>query len=454
MSAEGSHLATTQPRREARVVGVLLILAYTVALVTPLVVAGIVRPKTDHTFLWELGKGFALAAVVILVLQFVLATRLRRICRHYGLDIVLRFHSGMAVFAVGLLVLHPLLFVAGGAGWGLLFSLEAPWYIWLGKIGLLLLLIQVVTSIFRRKMRLNFEKWRLLHNQAVVIVGLALVHSWFAGGDLRYRPMQILWLGLAGVSVLSYAYHKFYMPWIGKRRAYQVAEVSQEAHNVWTLSFQPPEGRDRFSYLPGQFHFISLYRGDKYDGEEHPFTISSSPTETGRLTSTIKESGDFTRTIGQTKPGAPVRVQGPFGRFSHVLRPQETDLVFIAGGIGITPLMSMLRYMRDTQAEVDVVMLYGNRTEQDIAFQEELSDITEGQWPRLSVIHVLSEAAEDWRGETGYIDIDKIRRYCGENSRKKAFYVCGPPPMMGMVIKTLRRLAVPAGCIHSEMFSL
>ncbi len=85
MSAEGSHLMTALPRRETRVNGVLLILAYMVALVTPLVVAGIVRPKTGHTILWELGKNFALVAVVILVLQFVLAARRRRICRHYGL---------------------------------------------------------------------------------------------------------------------------------------------------------------------------------------------------------------------------------------------------------------------------------------------------------------------------------------------------------------------------------
>ena len=135
MSANGSHLMTALPRRGTPVNGVLLIFAYMVALVTPLVVAGIVRPKTDHTILWELGKSFALVAIVILVLQFVLSARLRRLCRHYGLDMVLRFHSGMAVFAVVLLVLHPFLFVIAGAGWDLLLSLRVPWYIWVGKIG-------------------------------------------------------------------------------------------------------------------------------------------------------------------------------------------------------------------------------------------------------------------------------------------------------------------------------
>ncbi len=454
MSAEGSHLMTVLPRRGAPVKGVLLILAYMVVLVAPLVVAGIVRPKTGHTILWELGKSFALVAVVILVLQFVLAARLRRLCRHYGLDMVLRFHKGMAVFAVVLLVLHPFLFVIAGAGWDLLLSLRVPWYIWMGKIGLLLLLVQALTIIFRRKVRLDFEKWRLLHNQAVVIVSLVLVHSWFAGGDLRHRPMQILWIGLAAVAVLSYTYHKLYMPWIGRRHAYRVADVTPVTHNVWTLSFEPPEAQDQFLYLPGQFHFISLYRGDKYDGEEHPFTISSSPSQPGQVTSTINESGNFTSTIGETKPGDLVRIQGPFGRFTHVLRPEETDIVFIAGGIGITPLMSMLRYMWDNQADVDVLLVYGNRTERDIVFRAELDNIAEGARPRLSIVHILSEADKDWAGESGYVDEDKLRHYCGEGLADKSFYLCGPPAMMNIVTRTLRGLGVPAGSIHSERFSL
>ena len=128
--------------------------------------------------------------------------------------------------------------------------------------------------------------------------------------------------------------------------------------------------------------------------------------------------------------------------------------MFIAGGIGITPLMSMLRYMWDTRADVDVLLLYGNRTERDIVFRAELEQIAQDKLPMLSVVHVLSEADDNWAGQTGYIDGDKIRRYCGGDLSSKAFYVCGPPPMMTAVIKMLRRLGVPTGSIHSERFSL
>ena len=434
--------------------GVLLVVAYAAVLCSPLIVAGLIRPRTQQSFLWELGKSFALVGAMVLVLQFVLAARLRGVTRHFGLDAVLRFHRGMAIFAVVLIVLHPTLLAVGGGGWSLLTSVQMPWYIWLGKIALLLLVVQVLVALLRRTVRLSFETWRGLHNQALVILALVLLHSWVAGSDLRHRPMQALWLGLFTAAVTTYAYHKLYVPWQGRRRAYRVSDVHRETDNTWSLTLEPPEESHRFAFLPGQFHFVSLYRGDRYDSEEHPFTISSSPSEHSILRSTIKASGDFTGTVGNTRPGDRARVQGPFGRFSHLLHPEETDLVFIAGGIGITPLMSMLRHMRDTDAELRVLLLYGNRTEEDIVFREELEAMTQLPASRLEVVHVFSNADTSWDGERGYVDQECILRHCGEQLSRKAFYICGPPPMMDLVSRALRSLGVPADSLHSERFSL
>jgi ferredoxin-NADP reductase len=264
----------------------------------------------------------------------------------------------------------------------------------------------------------------------------------------------MLWLGLFAAAMASYAYHKVYVPWQGRRRAYRVAAVRPETHNTWSLVLEPPDGGHRFSFLPGQFHFVSLFRGDRYHGEEHPFTISSSPLAEGSLCSTIKESGDFTGTIATTSAGTPVRVQGPFGRFSYVLHPEETDLVFVAGGIGITPLMSMLRHMRETEADLRVLLLYGNRTEEDIVFRDELAAIAREPSPRLEVVHVLSQPSSAWAGERGHIDRDFILRHCGEDVTRKSFYLCGPPAMMDMVGQALRGLGVPPARLHTERFSL
>ncbi len=452
MTAQGEP--GTRACSASPVAACLLVAAYAAALAVPLIVAGAVRPETGEKLPWELGKSCALAAVVVLALQFPLAARLRGISRHFGLDMVLRFHRSLAVFGSLLLALHPALLAIGGGGRALLVSPTMPWYIWLGRAALLLVLVQSATSLFRRRLGLNFERWRALHNQATVILGLALVHSWMTGSDLRHRPMQALWLALFAAGATCYAYHKAYRPLVGRRHTYSVASLTPEARDVWTLGLVPPEGCGRPSFLPGQFHFLSLYRGDEYDGEEHPFTISSSPTGCGEVASTIKATGDFTRTIARTQLGTLVRVQGPFGRFSYLLHPEESDLVFIAGGIGITPLMSMLRHMRDTGADVDVLLLYGSRTEDDIAFRHEIEDIARRAPPRVTVVHVLSRPGRDWGGETGRVDRSRIARWCGDDLREKAFYICGPGAMMSTLTRTLRSLRVPPVRIHSERFAL
>jgi ferredoxin-NADP reductase len=231
-----------------------------------------------------------------------------------------------------------------------------------------------------------------------------------------------------------------------------VIDVKKEAGQVWTVKLAPPEGTEVFDYLPGQFQFITLKRRKDLPVEEHHWTISSSPTEKGYVISTIKALGDFTATIGETKVGDTATVHGPFGRFSHVLHPDEESLVFIAGGIGVTPMMSMLRYMRDTKSKIPVILLYGNRREEEIVFKDELKEIERGGHPALKVIHVLSNPGENWSGATGYIDREKIQKYCTD-LKGKGFYTSGPPGLVKATVKNLLDLSMEDRRIHMEIFS-
>jgi len=434
-----------------------LVALYLVLVLLPLLVAALQRHAAGYAVGYsarEFGKGFALVGIGILAMQFVLSARLRWMERPFGLDVVFRYHKVVAVLAIALVVSHPVLLAAGSGRWGLLYRFDQPWYILIAKLALLLLLVQAVTSLWRGRVRLGFERWRLLHNQAPAVFVLVFVHSRIVGLDVGMPPMQKLWWAMLGVVVVAYGYHKVVAPAIARRNAYHVAEVKRETRNVWTLRLEPPSGRRRFDCRPGQFHFIKLWRGQRgLPVEEHHFTISSSPTAP-HLASTIKESGDFTATIGDTSAGDEVSVRGPYGRFSYVFRARDRHFVFIAGGIGITPLMSMLRHMRDTEADVEVLLLYGNRTESDIVFQQELEQIAGGERPRLRVVHVLSETGEGWQGETGYVDREKIQRFVGERITGRTYYVCGPPPMARKVIADLRYLGVPQARIEYERFSL
>jgi predicted ferric reductase len=417
-----------------------------------LLLVAALRIHSPNLLVYEIARSFGLAGFVILAMQPVLVARLKWIERPFGMDMLSRFHKSMGIFVTAMMASHPVLMEFGG---GQVLGFSQPWYIWVGKAGIVLLLTHTLISVYSYRLGLTFEQWRRIHYVlAPLIIVLVFIHGLETGDDLKLPPMQFLWAGLLVAAAAAYIYHKVIIPARLRRSPYRVVDVQPEAPKVWTVKLAPPEGENLYSYQPGQFHFITFDRGRDLPVEEHHWTISSSPTQKAFVSSTIKESGDFTATIGLTRIGDTALVQGPFGRFSYTLYPKEKDFVFIAGGIGITPCMSMLRHMRDTRAEVDVMLLYANRTEKDIVFREELAAIEAGEAPRLKVVHILSGPEPGWNGETGYVDREKIARYLSDNMSEKAFYVCGPPAMNTKVIETLFAMGVPYPHIHTEVFSL
>jgi predicted ferric reductase len=429
------------------------IVLYSTVAVLPLVLAIFIAAEAP-SLLQEVGKSFALLGFMILFLQVLLAARIKWIERAFGMDILIRYHKHMGIFAALLILSHPLLLAAGERSWRLLLALDLPWPILLGKATLGLLLVNVLASIYQKAVRLKFETWRCLHDLlGPAAILFAFTHSWLVGAHLQSPAMKTLWVVTLVLAVSVYAYHRIIRPRKLRARAYRVTEVIPETEDVWTVNMAPPEGEPIPAYAPGQFHFLTFYRKAGLPVEEHHWTISSSPAQKDYVSSTIKALGDFTSTMGLTEKGDRVSVHGPFGRFSYVFHPEEKDLVFIAGGIGITPLMSMLRHMKDTRDERAVILLYANRTPSDIVFREELSEIEKGEFPALNTVHVLSRAGEDWSGEKGYIDKEKIEKYCGVQAGDKSYYVCGPPGMLSTVTATLKELGVPDSRIRIEIFS-
>ena len=433
--------------------GFLRIVLYTVIVLVPLLLAALYKPATDDGFLYEVGRGFALISFMVLNFQPLLASRFKWIERPFGLDIVIRHHKYMAVFATLLLISHPLLLSTGKKGLSIIIGTDVPWPVWLGRIAIVVLLVNMFFNFSSMRGRIRFDAWRNIHDLlGPLLLVLIFVHSFFQGGDLKIKQMELLWGLVSGAAVSVFVYHRLVRPSLLRRHAYNVIEVRQETRDVWTITLAPPEGIKRYDYLPGQFQFLTFFRDKGLPVEEHHWTISSAPGGGRYVSSTIKELGDFTSTIGKTKPGDTAAVHAPFGRFSYVLHPEERDLVFIAGGIGITPLMSMLRHMRETQSELPVLLLYANRSEEDIVFRSELQEIEADGHPRLKIVHVLSGAGEGWAGEVGYIDNEKIDRYCG-SSAGKAFYLCGPAGLIDGVIRILKARGVPDNNMHKEIFS-
>jgi predicted ferric reductase len=206
-------------------------------------------------------------------------------------------------------------------------------------------------------------------------------------------------------------------------------------------------------YLPGQFSFVS-FRAGSLPAEEHHFTLSSTPTRPDRSIFTIQCCGDFTSRIGRLRPGDTAILDGPYGLFSHCAYTDapSREIIMIAGGIGITPMLSMLRYMADVEYRRTVKLIWSNKTGLDVFCGQEL-DAMRHKMDGLTVHHLLT-AQPDYAGLKGRLDAAMLGRLLKNCSRSSRVFLCGPPAMMTSVAKNLRRLGFKAGSISTERFSL
>jgi predicted ferric reductase len=288
-----------------------------------------------------------------------------------------------------------------------------------------------------------------VHQLVFAAVAAATVHAFALGSDLADGWPRYWWLALLCGYGATFVWVKLVKPLRLKRRPFTVAAVTPINYNTTGVELEVPAGV-RFRYVPGQFAFLELYR-EGLPVEEHPFTLSSTPSRAGRISFSIKSSGDYTATISRTKVGDTARIDGPYGQFCHLIRGGQ-ELVMIAGGVGITPILSMLRYMADAAERRRVTLVWGNRAERDMLFREELTAL-QAKLPQLAVHHVLSEQA-DWAGEKGFVDEARLRRLLASCDRKATVFLCGPPPMMKLVSAALRRIGFSRWRIHTERFSL
>ncbi|NLE73093.1 MAG: FAD-dependent oxidoreductase [Actinobacteria bacterium] len=199
--------------------------------------------------------------------------------------------------------------------------------------------------------------------------------------------------------------------------------------------FVKPEG---FTYSAGQWFTITI--PSPSGPLKKPFTYSSSPTEPFLQLTTRLSGSDFKNALDSLTPGAPVDMQGVFGNFT--LKPGLTKLAFLAGGIGVTPIRSILRYLTDTGGGgLEIVVFYGNLDEDNIPFKGEFDEF-EQKLPGVRVVHVLSQPADDWAGYKGFITAEVIGRELGD-AAAWTFYTSGPPPMVAAMRTALETLAVP-----------
>lgn len=224
----------------------------------------------------------------------------------------------------------------------------------------------------------------------------------------------------------------------------RIKEVIQRTYNVKSFRL---EVKDRAVFKAGQFLRVSLKPEDEY---KRYLSISSSPSETGYVEFTKKiTQSEFSKVLDTLKAGDTLNIQYPFGKFT--LEPSGVKIAFLSGGIGITPIRSITKFVLDTKTDTDIILLYANRTVKDIVFKEDF-DLMQKTCPRLKVVHILSEPDPGFDCITGRINAQIIKHEISDYDLRK-FYLCGPPAMVEAMKKILtEELAVSKESIVTENF--
>lgn len=444
-SAPG-HTVAHAPRMR----GVAWLLAYVFFILAPLFALLLGSMPPARSFWTELSVALGYSGLAMMGLQFGLTARFRYVTEPWGEDVIYHFHRQISLVAVTLVIAHPvILFIERPELLRLLDSVHAPWRARFAALSTYSLIALVVMAIWRTKLKLSYETWHVTHVVlAVVAVVAGIVHmvGWsFYLGDPWKRG---LWIGLTALWIGLLAYVRIYKPLFVLRRPYRVSAVRQERGDTWTLVMDP-EGHGGFRFRPGQFGWLTVY-GSPFKITAHPFSFSSSAAASGgRVEMSIRELGDFTKDIRTVPVGKRVYIDGPYGAFTTG-HPADMH-VLVAGGVGITPMMSMIRTLADQHDTRPVVLLYGSKTWDAITFREEL----EALHARLDlrVVHVLEQPPEGWTGERGFITADVLRRHLPPPYAEHEYFICGPDVMMDAIEDALGTLGVPISKYHSERYS-
>jgi len=205
-----------------------------------------------------------------------------------------------------------------------------------------------------------------------------------------------------------------------------------------------------FSYTPGQFVEVSIDGFNDSNGNiiKRAYSIASSPLDIGYIQLCIAraENGHFSVKMHSLEEGTQLNVEGPFGLF-HLAEPVPPGTVFICGGTGISPIMSMLRTLFDEHDPDEFWFFFGFRNPEEFIFKDEILGWKE-KFKNLHIVLSINAPVEGWTGDVGYIS-DVLPKYI-KDGKGMHIYFCGPPPMVDATIKRLEELGFEDSNIYRE----
>lgn len=432
--------------------GTLAIVVYLPLCLLPLLVAWVGPLPPGRGFWVEFGVALGFVGAGMMGVQFVLTARFPAFAMTMGQDTLLRFHRVAGMLAVGFTLAHPVVLIAADPGYASFFDPRVN----LARAGALsgvtvAIVALVALSALRPRLAMQHEWWRLSHGVlAAFIMLVAVAHVVMVDHYSQPWARKLALVGVIGAPLALFAHVRLVRPWRMRRLAWRVVSVVPEVERVWSVTLEPV-GHPGLRFRAGQFAWVA-FGPTPFMLRQHPFTIASDARRPDRLVFTIKELGDFTRTIGDVPVSSSAYIEGPAGNF--VVPEGVGRVVFVAGGIGITPAVSMVRSLVGGAGPVSFRLLHAAERLEKAAFREELAAAAAGH-PWLAVHHILERPPEDWGGESGFVDGAMLERLISEDERRDAvFMICGPVPMMDAVEAALLGMGIERGRIRSERFDL
>jgi predicted ferric reductase len=392
-----------------------------------------------------LGRLAGLYGALLMAFQLLLVARLPWLDRRIGMDRLTSWHRWTGFGVLWTLLAHAVFITFGYAQASAMDPVNQLVDLARTVEGVLravvalalLLVVGAVSARFARR-RLAYETWHFIHLYTYAAVVLAFTHQIAAGTTFASSPAATAyWYALWGTALGSVLVGRLVLPLRRNlRHRLRVTAVVPESDDVVSV-YVTGRDLDRMPARAGQFFLWRFLTKDRW-WQANPFSLSAAPD--GRtLRLTVKAAGDGSAGLRRLRPGTRVFAEGPYGAFTALHRTRR-DALFIAGGVGITPIRALLE-----EADGHAVVVYRVASERDAVLHEELRELALAKGAEL---HLVTGPAHPEK-----LGPDQLAALVPDAAERDVF-LCGPPGMRNAAVRSLRALGVPASRIHFERFML
>lgn len=414
------------------------------------------------------GRLTGLVGMVMYALNLIYATRLRFLEFWFGgLNRVYIAHHLLGGFALIMLAFHPMLlavrYVTSSLTQAALLLIPngltpvnalwlrtsdfhsavlIQWGIFLGIVAFWGMVVLLLITFF---IKIPYNVWLFTHRFLGFAFFLAGLHVIILSSNASSStPLKIYVLVMSLLGIVAFIYRSVVGKILIRKYKYQITGVEVAGGGVTHLTMMPVDMP--MSYKAGQFVFIRILDAPAQTGvnkEWHPFTISSNPSDNS-LRLSIKGLGDYTNQLSKVQVGATVEVEGAYGKFTYS-NYKNKNQIWVAGGIGITPFLSMAKDLPNTDYKID--LYYSVKTASELLDWRALNEMAVFKKPDFKIYPFVADQQE------GYLGVDYIEQHSG-SLKDKDIFICGPPPMMASLRKQFKDKSVPGTSIHTEEFGM